>query len=751
MTPKPSRAIGLCTGASTITLVELRQNDHGLEVAKVISRAHEGNPKQVVLEIMAQAKLGETDAIAVTGRRFKEFMTLTDIPEPLAVEKALAHVNGQGDPYNAIISAGGETFIVYKLDRKGRISQVYTGNKCASGTGEFFIQQTRRLDVSLEEASTFGVNEVPYQVSGRCSVFCKSDCTHATNRGVPRGEVVAGLSRMMARKILELLQNIPKDNILIIGGTTRIQAMIDELRREIPALTIPEEATYFEALGAALWASENPTISLNGDQLFAEESSQFDFHPALADASDMVTFAEMERGVVQAGDQCILGLDVGSTTTKIILLRESDLSILGSEYLRTNGDPVGASRQCYQALLDHLQGTPVRIRGLGVTGSGRKIAGLHALTDGVINEIIAHAQAAIHFDQEVDTIFEIGGQDAKYTFITNGVASDYAMNEACSAGTGSFLEESALETLGIEMEDIADWALKGDRPPNFNDQCAAFISSDIKNTYYEGISKENIVAGLVYSICMNYINRVKGARPVGKKVFMQGGVCYNKAVPLAMAALSGKHIVVPPEPGLMGSYGVALEVKGRLDQDLMAEKEFDLEVLARREVEYRDPFTCAGGKEKCDLACSVNLIRVEGKTYPFGGACNKYYNFRQKLRVNAGEHDLVVRRQELVYDQFAPSQDDLPANAPTIGFVPSFLINTYYPLFAHFFKELGYRPVVAREVDEKGIDQCQAPFCYPCELAHGLFRNLLEMEPDYIFLPQIKGTAVKGGYPMATT
>ncbi len=745
------RAIGLCTGASTITLVELRQNGAGFEVAGVVSRPHEGNPKKVVEEILSEVGLSGSDAIAVTGRRFKEFLTMTDIPEPLAVELALAHVNGKGESYNAIISAGGETFIVYQLDQMGRISQVFTGNKCASGTGEFFIQQTRRLDVSLEEASSFGVNETPYQVSGRCSVFCKSDCTHATNRGVPRGEVVAGLSRMMARKILELLKNIPTDNVMIIGGTTRIQAMIDELRRDLPTLSVPTEATYFEALGAALWAAENPTESINGGQLFTEEISQFDFHPPLSDFQDMVTFASMERGQVQTGDQCILGLDVGSTTTKIVLVRESDLKILGSEYLRTNGDPVGASRRCYRALIEQLQGTEVHVRGLGVTGSGRKIAGLHALTDGVINEIIAHATAAIHFDQEVDTIFEIGGQDAKYTYITNGVASDYAMNEACSAGTGSFLEESALETLGIPMEEIADWAVKGSRPPNFNDQCAAFISSDIKNTYYEGISKEDIVAGLVYSICMNYVNRVKGARPVGKKVFMQGGVCYNRAVPLAMAALSGKHIIVPPEPGLMGSYGVALEVKSRLDQGLMAEQPFDLEVLADREVEYREPFTCAGGKEKCDLACSVNLIRIEDKTYPFGGACNKYYNIRQKLRVNAGDHDLVVKRQELVYDRFAPNLDDLPADAPQVGLVRSFLMNTYYPLFAHFFKELGYRPILPVEVDQRGIDQCQAPLCYPCEIAHGFFSNLLDRQPDYLFLPQIKGSAVKGGYPVSNT
>ena len=205
----------------------------------------------------------------------------------------------------------------------------------------------------------------------------------------------------------------------------------------------------------------------------------------------MVTFKTMEKGKIRAGDTCILGLDVGSTTTKAVLVRKGDNAMLASVYLLTSGDPVGASRQCYRAILDQVKQTvdpsEISIEGLGVCGSGRQIAGLHALTDGVINEIIAHAAAAVFFDPQVDTIFEIGGQDAKYTYITNEVASDYAMNEACSAGTGSFLEESAHETLGVAMEDIADIALKGKHPPNFNDQCAAFITSDIKNAIHEGV------------------------------------------------------------------------------------------------------------------------------------------------------------------------------------------------------------------------------------------------------------------------
>ncbi|MGD9081333.1 MAG: acyl-CoA dehydratase activase-related protein, partial [Desulfobacterales bacterium] len=362
--------------------------------------------------------------------------------------------------------------------------------------------------------------------------------------------------------------------------------------------------------------------------------------------------------------------------------------------------------------------------------------------DGVINEIIAHATAAIYFDPKVDTIFEIGGQDAKYTYITNAVPSDYAMNEACSAGTGSFLEESAYETLGVEMEKIGDEALRGENPPNFNDQCAAFISSDIKNAIHEGVQHRDIVAGLVYSICMNYSNRVKGNRPVGEKVFMQGGVCYNKAVPLAMASLVGKPIVVPPEPGLMGAFGVALEIKNRIDAGLLAEADFDLQILANREVAYGKSFVCKGGKEKCDRRCEIAMITVEGKKYPFGGACNRYYNLRHNVSYDIANLDLVKVRQKLIFEKYGTSS---PAEVGikqkgTIGFNRSFLTNTYYPLYSKFFAELGYEVVLPREASQEGIEQRNAPFCYPAELAHGFFYSLLESGTplDYIFLPHFK-------------
>ncbi len=335
----------------------------------------------------------------------------------------------------------------------------------------------------------------------------------------------------------------------------------------------------------------------------------------------------------------------------------------------------------------------------------------------------------------MDTIFEIGGQDAKYTHLTNGVASDYAMNEACSAGTGSFLEEAASESLDVDYRDIGEIALKSTLPPNFNDQCSAFISSDIKNAIHEGISKVDIVAGLVYSICINYTNRVKGNRPIGNVVFMQGGVCYNRAVPIAMSKLISKEIIVPPNPGLTGAFGVALEIKKRIQLGLVKPNQFDLNNLINREFSHSKDFICFGRREKCDLKCNISLLEVEGKKYPFGGACNKYYNQRLKIKTDPVKLDYVRKRQDLVFNVSYPEVKD--PDAKTIGISRSFLTNTLFPLYVNFFSHLGFKVVLSDEVEKRGVDKIRSAFCYPVEISHGLFQNLLDKDLDYIFLPHI--------------
>jgi len=741
-------SLGICLGASTISMVHMRRTSQGDTVVGKYTRSHEGNARKTLTGMLQQ--LGDLSRmrIAATGRKFRHHVSLSTLSEPEAVELAIGYLLPENHPYRVVISAGGETFMIYHLDDDGKIQGIYTGNKCASGTGEFFLQQIGRMGIPLAEITKMGVPDKIHKVSGRCSVFCKSDCTHAMNKGVPKSQVVAGLTRMMSNKAMELAKKLPKQSVILTGGCALNQGMVHFIRQEVDDLFIPEEAPYFEALGAALWALENETRAWPGqEKLFVERASLFSFLKPLADYRHLVHFKTHPRSSACEGDQTILGLDVGSTTTKGVIMRRSDKAILAADYLRTNGDPIDASRRVYRSLADQIT-VPVEIQALGVTGSGRQISGLHAMTAGVINEIIAHATAAIHFDPEVDTIFEIGGQDAKYTYITNSVPSDYAMNEACSAGTGSFLEESAKESLGLKVTEIGDVAYRGSRPPNFNDQCAAFIGSDIKGAVQEGVPMDDIVAGLVYSICMNYTNRVKGNRPMGKKIFIQGGVCYNEAVPAAMAALTGKEMIVPPEPGLMGAFGVALEVERRMEQGMVEPGRFDLNKLAERDVIYGKPFQCGGGKEKCDRRCEIARIEIDGKTYPFGGICNRYDNIIHKRKINTADLNLVVNRQKRVFrDLVLDSEDD---HRPTVGMNRSFLVNTYFPFYNRFFAELGYRLILPEKIDPHGVDRKGSAFCFPVEIAHGHISNLLARQPDFIFLPHLSGLPTDSEGPSCT-
>ncbi len=595
------------------------------------------------------------------------------------------------------------------------------------------------MGLGIEEALALAAEAPPYTVAGRCSVFCKSDCTHALNKGIPKAQVVAGLCRMMAGKILELLKKAKARRVALVGGVSRNRVLLKMLQEGCPELFVPAEAVGFEALGALLWAERNGVPMKGAQGLLAGGARSFEALPPLQEGLAKVTFHDLPAGSIEPGEY-LCGLDVGSTTTKAVLVRADSRTIVASAYLRTNGDPVGASRECYRRLLEQLPpGFSAVVAGLGVTGSGRQIAGLHALTDGVVNEIVAHAAAAVHFDPEVETIFEIGGQDAKYTWITNRVASDYAMNEACSAGTGSFLEEACREALGIGTEQIAGLAVQATSPPNFSDQCAAFIGSDIKTASQEGIGPEDAAAGLVYSICQNYLNRVKGNRPVGRKIFMQGGVCYNQAVPAAMAVLCGQPIVVPPEPGLMGAFGAALEVQRKLDSGLLQRQDFDLETLAGREVSYLESFVCGGGREGCDRKCSIARIVIDGRTYPFGGACSLYDRRHGGAEQVRGE-DLVSLREELVFRKYAP--DNSGATGPTVGLLPSLLGSTYYPLYAHFFAELGLRVVTPDVPDPEGMEAAGAAFCHPVLLSHGFLRRLLDTGVEHLFLPHVKNVAI---------
>ncbi|MBW2100364.1 MAG: activase, partial [Deltaproteobacteria bacterium] len=225
---------------------------------------------------------------------------------------------------------------------------------------------------------------------------------------------------------------------------------------------------------------------------------------------------------------------------------------------------------------------------------------------------------------------------------------------------------------------------------------------------------------------------------------------YNSAVPMAMAALVGKPIIVPPAPGLMGAFGVALEIKKRIKTGLMEERDFDLNLLANREVTYGKTFICKGGTEKCDRKCKIAMIEIEGKRYPFGGACNRYDNLRKSIRYDVEKLDMVRLRQHLIFEKYGakPDKKSKKTIRGRIGINRSFMVNTYYPLYSTFFTELEFEPVIPDLSSQEGIDRKNAAFCYPAEQAHGFFYSLLQLTPppEFIFLPHFKAVPTSNGH-----
>jgi len=723
-----SQAVGICVGAVTLSLAEESGGRISFE-----SVTHDGRVAEV-LKGLLEARPGAR--VGITGQKYRKSVPYPTIGEPEAVELAFGYIRDRYPDIDTIISAGGESFMAYSLDSSGRVRSVHTGNKCAAGTGEFFLQQVRRMGLTVEEAVQMAAADEPYLVASRCSVFCKSDCTHALNKGIGRGRIGAGLCRMLSGKITELLKTARARRVLLVGGVSRNGLVMDHVRTAYPETFVPEEAGCFEALGAFLWVRNNGVRPVTHCKSTAVPTTSFPSLPPLETGRSLVTLLQGSRALYYEGDY-VLGLDVGSTTTKAVLLRADNQAVVSDVYIRTDGDPVGASRRCYKELERQLpEGLSPVIIGLGVTGSGRQIAGLHALTEGIFNEIVAHAHAAVHHDPDVDTIFEIGGQDAKYTFLADGVPVDYAMNEACSAGTGSFLEESGSESLGLDMHSIADTALEGQRPPDFSDQCSAFIGSDIKTAIHEGVSRPDITAGLVYSVCRNYINRVKGSRRTGEKVFMQGGVCCNTAVPLAMANLCRTRIIVPPDPGLMGAFGAALLSLARIKEGRLEKRSYDLKELSLRQVQELDPFVCKGGREKCDRKCTIARYLINGGIYPFGGSCERYYNRGQDKAAAKQSLDLVSRREELLSGS-SPTVPWKPGSRK-MGIPMSLMTNSYYSLYEGFFTGLGMEVVKGEETDREGMEEAGATLCYPVLMSHGYVKDLLNQGVDHIFIPHVR-------------
>lgn len=713
--------VGINIGALAVKIVTLRGEDRMVQVTP-----HQGRPLEVLKELLEGTKFTFAKFVGISGY-------LGHLTEVSAIQRAL---NETKENFDAVVSLGGESFLVYVVT-DGRMTNVLSHNKCAAGSGEFLVQQIGRMGLGLEESIRRSFDGKVVPLASRCSVHCKSDITHKLNRNEATLEdILHTVHDGMAAKVIALLEKAQRDlkRVLLIGGVTRNAAMLAALREKQPntEFVVLPESPWFEAWGTALLTRDHPCY----------RSPQYSAPPNLGQLPPLSLYQDRVRVVAALpwssppNASLVLGVDAGSTTTKAVLLDPATRGMVASHYTRTQGDPVAAMRECLKALLNLTGNRPVSL--IGTTGSARELVGAYLGTGLVFNEISAQATGARYFDAGVDTIFEIGVQDAKYIHLRNGVPIDYAMNNACSAGTGSFLEESAQGDLGIKVSDIAEIALTATAPVHFKATCAAFINSDIRLAQQQGQERANIVAGLVYAIAENYLSKVKGQRPVGKKVFLQGGVALNRALGNAFARSVGCDVVIPPHPELLGALGVVLLALERTEasppppaaaEAPVADTVTDLVELAAPDLKLVSRFSCRA----CKMYCSIDRFEVAGRRFPFGGRCSLYENVWKRKARAASAPDLVERRNELL---FVGVDVHSKNGRPPIGIPRALTTHSLYPLYSTFFTGLGMDAVLSN-VDPQGDLKSNSGFCFPAQIAHGAVLDLSSHGLDLVFLPQV--------------
>lgn len=732
-------SLGINVGSSSIKAVLL--DEEKIIWHKVLP--HEGDFKNTIKIVMSDNNIPQDAKVLVTGTEGRYLLNFNSVIESICIEEAL---NDLEEKVDAVISLGGENFIVYSINEELKIITEFSGNKCASGTGEFFKQQLGRMDMTLADAAKIPETAKISPLSSRCSVFMKSDCTHKLNKGeATKHDIVLSLSDVMASKVADFLKRakITSGRVLLAGGVTQNSSILRFLKEKLPELNIviPKEATYFEAYGAALLAKKSGSPMVPLTKLFKKNDLGFGKYPSLISAKGRVDYIASSRGDVKAGGEYILGIDGGSTTTKVTLVNIENGEIVADHYGRTHGDPVDALKKCLieikKQITEKIGDSPITISMAATTGSSREILGVFMETPAIYNEIIAHSTGTTFFKNDIDTLFEIGGQDAKYVHLKNGVPIDYAMNEACSAGTGSFLEESASGDLNItDVTQIGEIALMADNPIKFGEHCSAFINSDIRKAIQFGASRENIAAGIVTSIVSNYLNRVVGNRTIGQNIVLQGGVAKNKAVPLAFAMLLDKDITVPPDPELLGAFGVALMAKEKISAGLLDKKSFDIDSIIKSDIIYEKEFIC----RSCDNFCSIRILKVNSHQYMFGGRCNKYANSRKKTHIDeAAVFNYIDKRDDLLFQECAPLESEFVKKKDyTVGVPKGFSVYTLWPLYSWFFHTLGINVKLSETIEPAGIAKVESAYCFPAEIVHGAMQSSIDEGVDFFFIPHFR-------------
>src|SRR5208337_1341349 len=746
-------------------------------------RRIQGSPIQSTFDLLQELyeDLSEenVEGIRVTGSGSQLIAKILGIyfeNEFRAIAKGVRTFNPE---VRTIFEIGGESSKYLRLDPEATgkhlgIVDYQTSGECAAGTGSFIDQQATRLLYSIEGVGPAACGaSCAARIAGRCSVFAKTDMIHAQQKGYSTEQILRGLCDAVARNFKS---SIVKGRAVVapvafIGGVALNAGISNALREAFKLgendLVVPSLHAWLGALGAAMLEAEEwrKRSFKRIHQLRQHEAAKKSFActealsmknvlllrdrvegrrpPGTAlhgDARDPIpanlTQSEISSLKSQISNrvEAYLGIDIGSVSTNLVVTDGAG-NLLKEIYLPTQGRPIEVVDRGLKEIEAEL-GTWLDIRGVGTTGSGRELIGELVGADTVNDEITAHKTGAMHVCQQmgmepVDTIFEIGGQDSKFIRIEKGVVVDFTMNEACAAGTGSFLEEQA-EKLGISIkEEFACLALASASPARLGERCTVFMERDVTGLLLKGAEVGDLAAGLAYSVALNYLNRVVRGRKIGKVIFFQGGTAYNDAVAAAFSQILGKRIVVPPHNGVIGAIGMALIARDRM-KGADRPSRFRGYDLYRVQFTARD-FVCRA----CSNYCDMKEFTIEGERTYWGDQCSDKFRKRARSDRKPILEDLLDYRDKLLEEVLLPAR----GSRPSVGIPRTMFYYDRFPFWCAYFQELGFDVVLPaitdRKISTRGEELAVAQPCFPVQVAHGHVLELLDKGVDYLLLPNI--------------
>lgn len=736
-------SLGIDVGSTTVKTVIIN-NDKDIiysEYQRHFSKVKETVREQ--LEIIAEKFPDDTFKVCMTGSAGLGLATGAQIPFVQEVNSAFIAVKERFDDVDAVIELGGEDAKIIFMT--GGVEQRMNGS-CAGGTGAFIDQMATLLAVTVPEMDRMSGNaQKVYPIASRCGVFAKSDIQPLLNQGAAREDICASIFQAVVDQTVSGLAQgrTIEGKVLFLGGPLSFlkglrRAFISTLGlKEGETALFPEEAPVFVAYGCALFAyngSEDFSIDgllekinnartqsgvVTGEPLFASHKEYEEFIERHSQHD--LKYADMSS--YKGG--AYLGIDAGSTTTKLVLITE-DGRLLYQHYSSNQGQPLDKIVSKLKNIYSSIN-PAITIKGSAVTGYGEELIKAGLSIDFGIVETVAHFKAASYFCPEVDFIIDIGGQDIKCFKIKNKSIDSIMLNEACSSGCGSFIQTFA-SALGYDIADFAQLGLFAQHPVDLGSRCTVFMNSSVKQAQKDGASVEDISAGLSSSIIKNAIYKViraKSPDELGKNIVVQGGTFLNDAVLRAFEKEMGRNVIRPAISGLMGAFGAALYAKEKSKgvSSLISAEELEDFVYTSKSAQ------CGG----CTGKCSLNIINFgNGRRFISGNKCEKGAGKAQ----SGGGENLYDLKYDMIYGMSSKSY----GTKARIGIPLALNFYELMPFWKTLFESLDMEIVVSEESTRDTYYKGQHTIpsdtvCYPAKLVHGHIESLLDKGCDFIFYP----------------